>query len=150
MIICKSMNHSYEYDCFISHAFEDKDIFVRELAIKLQQKGLMVWYDEFTLKIGNSLSAAIDKGIASSKCGIVVLSHNFFNKYWTQEELNRLAIKRSKTGMDIILPIWLNISHDEIYKYSPMLADIYAIKSENGIDYVCNEIEKAINNIAHF
>lgn len=135
------------YDCFISHAYEDKDVFVRQLATKLKKCGYKVWYDEFSLNVGNSLSASIDKGIRNSKCGIVFLSHNFINKKWTKEELNRLSAKKNDTGQDIILPVWHNITHEEIYKYSPMLADLYATNTKNGINAVCKELTKAINNL---
>lgn len=43
-------------DLFISHSSEDKDDFVRPLANLLNEYGLKVWYDEFELKIGTSLS----------------------------------------------------------------------------------------------
>lgn len=102
-----------KYDCFISHAYEDKDAFVRELAITLQNRGFKVWYDEFTLRLGNSLCSSIDKGIKNSECGIVVLSKNFFNKKWTKEELNRLSAKKNNIGKDIILPIWHNIAQKQ-------------------------------------
>ncbi len=48
------------YDVFISHASEDKDIFVRPLAYKLVQFGFEVWYDEFSLQIGDKLRESID------------------------------------------------------------------------------------------
>lgn len=69
-----------KYDVFISHASEDKDAVVRPLAISLQQKGLKVWFDEFELRIGDSLRQKIDKGLANSRFGIVVLSKNFIKK----------------------------------------------------------------------
>ena len=43
------------HDVFISHASEDKDAIVRPLANALISCGLKVWYDEFTLRIGDSL-----------------------------------------------------------------------------------------------
>lgn len=46
-----------EYDVFISHASEDKDAVVRPLANALRNSGLRVWYDEFELRIGDSLVA---------------------------------------------------------------------------------------------
>ena len=82
-ISCDNRKTQDVYDCFISHACEDKDSFVRELALSLQDRGFKVWYDEFTLRLGNSLCNSIDRGIANSTCGIVVLSKNFFNKQWT-------------------------------------------------------------------
>jgi hypothetical protein len=43
------------YDVFICHAAEDKDDFVRPLAERLRENRLEVWYDEFSLRIGDSL-----------------------------------------------------------------------------------------------
>lgn len=62
------------FDVFISHASEDKDSIVRSLATELTNQGLKVWYDEFTLRIGDSLRQKIDKGLAKSRVGLVVLS----------------------------------------------------------------------------
>lgn len=53
------------YDVFISHASEDKDTIVRSLVAALVGQGLKVWYDEFTLRIGDSLRRKIDKGLWS-------------------------------------------------------------------------------------
>ena len=69
-----------EYDVFISHASEDKDGVVRPLAIALKEKGISVWYDEFELKIGDSLRRKIDQGLSKSKFGIVVISRSFIKK----------------------------------------------------------------------
>lgn len=49
------LQESKEFDFFISHATEDKDEIVRDLANALIQVGFDVWYDEFELKIGDSL-----------------------------------------------------------------------------------------------
>jgi hypothetical protein len=57
---------------------------VRPLANALRQKGLRVWYDEFELRLGDSLRRKIDEGIARSVFGIVVLSPAFFAKKWTK------------------------------------------------------------------
>ncbi len=65
------------HDVFISHASEDKDDFVRPLAYALINEGLDVWYDEMTLRIGDSLRQKIDKGLANSRVGLVVLSLSF-------------------------------------------------------------------------
>lgn len=120
------------WDVFISHAFEDKS-FARALADELVNNGLRVWFDEFELKIGDSLSRKIDFGLSNSRFGIVVLSPNFFAKNWTQKELGALTA-REIDGEDIILPIWHKISIDEIRKRSPILADKFGISSEIRID----------------
>jgi hypothetical protein len=52
----------WEWEVFISHASEDKDAVVRPFAEALEARGLKVWYDEFTLRVGDSLRQSIDRG----------------------------------------------------------------------------------------
>lgn len=85
------------FDVFISHASEDKDEIVRPLAHALKQQGLDVWYDEFELRLGDSLRRKIDAGLARSTFGIVVLSQAFFKKDWPNYELDGL-VTRAVTG----------------------------------------------------
>jgi hypothetical protein len=51
-----------DWDAFISHASEDKDQIARPLYLQLQELGLRIWFDEFTLTVGDSLRRSIDKG----------------------------------------------------------------------------------------
>ena len=116
-----------EYDLFISHATEDKDL-AGPLAHALRAAGLRVWYDEYELSIGNSLRQSIDTGLARSRFGIVVISPYFLQKNWTQYELDGLHA-RQMTGERVILPIWHRITKDEITRQAPSLADIYSLNS---------------------
>ncbi|AFY36276.1 SUMF1/EgtB/PvdO family nonheme iron enzyme [Calothrix sp. PCC 7507] len=137
------MQNEYEHDIFISHASEDKDDFVRPLAQKLKEKGYRVWYDEFSLVIGDSLSISIDKGLSESRFGIIVLSQHFINKSWTQRELQGMVQKEINSGK-VILPIWHRITHTEVRKFSPTLADKLASDSTQGFPKVVNDIEAAL------
>ncbi|NOH01164.1 MAG: DUF1883 domain-containing protein [Chloroflexi bacterium] len=133
-----------EYDVFISHATEDKDEIVRPLAHALQEGGLRVWYDEFELKIGDSLRRKIDAGLANSRFGIVVLSQSFFSKGWTNYELDGL-VTRSVTGEQILLPIWHKVSKQEVVKYSPSLADKLARNTAmHTVEEIATEIIEVI------
>ncbi len=133
------------YDVFISHATEDKDTIVRELAIALQNEGLKVWYDEFTLHIGDSLRRSIDKGIANSRVGIVVISPDFMRKGWTNLELDGI-FNRSASGEQILLPIWHNVTSQQVTAYSPSLADKVA---RNTADFFASEIAHEIAALLH-
>ena len=66
-----------EWDVFISHATEDKEAIARPLADALRDGGLRVWYDEFSLTLGDSLRQSIDRGLARSLFGVVVVSPSF-------------------------------------------------------------------------
>lgn len=133
-----------EYDVFISHASEDKDAIVRQLANALIDAGLSVWYDEFELRIGDSLRRKIDKGLANSRFGIIVLSQAFFEKGWPNYELDGL-VTRAVTGEQILLPIWHNISKQEVIEYSPSLADKLARStSTHTVEEIAEEIVDVI------
>lgn len=110
-----------EWDVFISHASVDKDEVVRPLAHALQERGLRVWYDEFELRWGTSLRRAIDHGVANSRFGVVVLSPAFFNRSWTSYELDGI-VARYMAGQQVILPLWHNVTLDDVRAYSPSLA----------------------------
>lgn len=135
-----------KYDFFISHASEDKDSFVRPLAQELIDRGYNVWYDEFSLKVGDSLIQSISDGIQNSLYGILVLSKNFFVKKWTKKELEVLLHKEIITDNNLILPIWLNIDKDDVYKFSPFLIDKLGITANfNNIVHVINSIEDKVS-----
>ena len=135
---------SIEYDVFISHASEDKDTVVRPLANALLQRGLKVWYDEFELKIGDSLRCKIDKGLANSRFGIVVLSRSFIRKGWTNYELDGI-ISKAVSGEQVMLPIWHEITKKEIVDYSPSLADKVARNTSSyTIEEIADEIAEMI------
>jgi hypothetical protein len=133
-----------EWDVFISHASEDKDEIARPLAEALRAKGLRVWYDEFSLTVGDSLRKSIDQGLAHSRFGVLILSKHFFEKHWPELELNGLAT-REVGGKKVILPVWHNVGFDEVRRYSPTLADRLAvITKKNGLDAVVAELFKTM------
>lgn len=129
-----------EYDVFLSHASEDKKEFVEPLAYALQKSGLKVWYDDFELKLGDSLSEKIDFGLANSRYGVVVLSQAFFGKNWTRTELDALVTRQNNEGTKVILPIWHKINAEEVKKFSSILASKIAARSSDGIDSVVAQI----------
>jgi len=116
------------WDAFISHATEDKKDFVKELAHKLSSAGLKIWYDEFSLKAGDSLSKSIDQGLGNSNFGVVIISPYFVTKGYTDYELRSL-INREIGYKKVILPIWHNISKEEVQQFSHFLADKFALNT---------------------
>ena len=141
--------HIREYDVFISHASEDKDQIVRPLAHALKNEGLTVWYDEFELKIGDSLRRKIDRGLANSRVGLVVLSQSFINKGWTNYELDGI-VTRTITGEQLLLPIWHKLSKQEVIKFSPSLADKVARSTAtHTVEEIANEIAELIRNVSN-
>lgn len=127
------------FDAFICHASEDKETVVRPLARTLADTGLSIWYDEFSLKLGDSLRQSIERGLAQSRYGIVIISPHFFEKSWPQVELNGLFAKEI-TGEKVIIPVWFNIERADIVKRSPIMADKFAARISDGLDKVIEQI----------
>ena len=136
------------YDVFISHASEDKDDLVRPLANALIDESLSVWYDEMTLRIGDSLRQKIDRGLANSRVGLVVLSPSFIAKGWTNYELDGI-VTRTVSGEQVLLPIWHNITKQQVVDYSPSLADKVARSTAtHTISEIASEIAALIRSKA--
>ena len=96
------------------------------------------------MSVGDSLRASIDQGLSHSRYGIVILSEIYFKKFWTGKELNGLFAKQEE-GNKVILPVWHNISKDTVKQYSPILADMLALKTADfTIEELADEFIKLI------
>jgi len=116
------------HDFFISHANEDKQDVARPLYDALTKLGCSVWYDEFSLKVGDSLRRNIEKGIVGSRYGVVIVSEHFLTKEWPARELDVL-IAIEIAGEKKVLPIWHRVTKELILLKAPMLADKLALNT---------------------
>lgn len=140
-----------KWDVFISHASEDKESVALPLANLLIQAGLTVRLDENELKLGDSLARKIDNGLAESRYGVVILSKAFFLKNWTQRELNGL-VARESSNQKVVLPIWHEVNHEFVVRYSPPLADKFAVNTKDGLQQVASKVTQVVrseHNLAH-
>ncbi|HET7232059.1 MAG TPA: TIR domain-containing protein [Longimicrobium sp.] len=115
-----------EYDVFISHASADKPGCVELLADRLRREGIRVWYDDFSLGWGDSISTSIAKGLTTSRYGIVILSRSFLREAGSRHELRGLWQREIHVGKTI-LPILHDITLDEVRAFDPSLADLRAM-----------------------
>src|ERR1044071_4665952 len=133
------------YDIFVSHASEDKELYVRPLASELRRLGLLVWYDEFSLKPGDSIREAIDRGLASSWHGLLVISKAFLSKSWTNWEVNALVQSCLGHVSRRMIPIWLGVNHADVLAWSPPFANLKAIIEDDPIK-AAHQIYSTIGN----
>ena len=130
---------------FISHDSRDKDVFVRELAKLLNTLLHPVWYDEFSLNVGDSLRENIERGLKDSKKCILILSPNFLsNNGWGKAEFDSIYTREIIEHKNIILPIWHNVGQREVYAYSPRLADRFGLNSAEGVPALATKLVMAI------
>lgn len=138
------MMEDKKYDLFISHASEDKDEIVRPMATILERLSVRVWYDEFSLQLGDSLTASIDKGLRQSRYGLLVLSKAFIGKNWPDFEYRSL-LTRQIDGESVILPLWYGVTKEEVKAYSLFLTDIKGLAvSRDNMNVVIPAIVKVV------
>lgn len=135
---------SHESDVFISHASEDKDDVARPLYEELTKLGFKVWFDEAELELGDSLPAKIDAGLAGCRFGVVILSPRFFAKNWPRKELDGLAAREVGSGEKVILPVWHDVSEEDVRQHSPTLASKLGVPTSSGLTKVVETIVRVL------
>ena len=131
------------HDVFISYASEDREAVARPLAEELTRRGHEVWYDRMVLTLGDNLRRVIERGLADSRFGVVVLSRSFFAKEWPQRELDVL-FAREKDGTKVILPIRHDVTEQEVLCNVPMLAERVWVDTSQGMSRVVDAVEVVI------
>ncbi len=132
---------------FISHDSRDKEDIAGPLAIQLQKFMCPVWYDEYSLKVGQSLREQIEKGLKECKKCILILTPNYLsNKGWGKKEFDSVFTRELLEKQNVVLPVWHNVSPADIYEYSPSLADRVALHWVTGIEEVARKLKHAVES----
>lgn len=130
---------------FIAHDARDKDQIARPLATNLNQNLCRVWFDEFSLKVGDSLREQIEKGVKECKRCILILTPHFLgNMGWPKKEFDSIFTREILDKEDIVLPVWAGISVRDVYEYSPSLANRLGIDWTLGVEEVTRRLLKVI------
>lgn len=137
---------------FISHDSRDKDRIARPLSNGLHSRMCFVWYDEFSLKVGDSLRESIESGIKEAKKCVLILTPNFLsNPGWTKKEFNSIFTREMIFNERIVLPIWSRVTKEDVYNYSPALADTVALiwpeRDKLSEEEYKKEVEKLISKL---
>lgn len=128
------------YDFFFSHAWADKAEFADAFVAKAKERGLRVWYDEFSLEWGDSIRQKIDEGLRSAYFGVVLLSPNFFERPWPNYELDGI-IQKDLSGNGRLLPIWHRLTQDDVLARAPSIAGRLALSTSSSTsDAILDEL----------
>jgi hypothetical protein len=127
-------------DIFLCHAWDDRKESALELYDLLESNGVNVWFSEKDIPLGTSFLREIDKGLAKSKIGIVLVTPNFLkrvqNEGVAEKELSALL------ATDQLVPIVHNTTYDELRDVSPLLG------SRNGLDTQEDTMENIAKKLA--
>jgi hypothetical protein len=132
---------------FVSYDSRDRDV-AQRIAIGLQRLMCPVWYDEFSLKVGDNLRDSIEKGLRECRKCVLVLSPNFFsNRGWTKKEFDSVFTREVLEEKPLVLPVWYGVGEHEVYEYSPSLLNVKGLSwKELTEDEVCRRLYLAIES----
>lgn len=135
---------------FISHDSRDKESIARPMALNLQRKLCPVWYDEFSLKLGENLRQSIEKGLKECrKCVLILSPHFFANNGWGKKEFESIFTREILEETQLVLPVWCGVTKKEVYEYSPSLLNVKGVDWNSlGEDEVCRQIYLAVTSPA--
>lgn len=130
---------------FISHDSRDKEKIARNIASGLRSRKQSIWYDEYSLKPGDSLRESIEDGLKDSKYCILILTPNFLTKGgWVKREYDSIFTRELIEDKKVIIPVWHNVTAKDIYAFSPILADRVAVMWREDDDTVFDELLRAL------
>lgn len=113
-------------DCFLCHAWPDRQRAAKDLDDALKTAGVKTWFSELDLGLGEPMMRTIDRGLANSRIGLVLVTPNFIkglaNQGVADKELSALLAGNR------LVPIVHETTYEELRNVSPLLA------SRTGLD----------------
>ena len=113
-------------DVFLCHAWDDRQGPARELHDLLLAAGVKVWYSEKDLGLGVPMMRAIDKGLANSRIGLVLVTPALLARL-PKESVADKELSALLAGNQLV-PIVHNTTYEALRNVSPLLA------SRSGLD----------------
>jgi len=127
-------------DVFLCHAWDDRKGAAKDLCDHLESNGVSVWFSEKDILLGQPFLREIDKGLAKSRVGIVLVTPSFLkrikNAGVSEKELSALLAR------DMLVPIIHETTYDALRNVSPLLG------SRNGLDTSEDPIERVAVRLA--
>ena len=128
-------------DVFLCHEWDDRQGSAKELHELLVAAGVKVWFSEKDLGLGVPMMRAIDKGLANSKIGLVLVTPALLERLPREESVSDKELS-ALLARNQLIPIVHNTTYDALRNVSPMLA------SRSGLDTSEDTLEVVAKKIA--
>jgi hypothetical protein len=130
-------------DVFLCHAWGDRKEAAKELHDLLEAAGVKVWFSEKDLGLGVPMMRAIDKGLANSRIGLVLVTPAMLERL-PKESVADKELSTLLAGNQLI-PIVHNTSYEALRNISPMLASRTGLDtSEDSMAVVAEKIAELV------
>lgn len=106
-------------DVFLCHAWDDRTGAAKDLHDLLESRGVSVWFSEKDVALGTPLLREIDRGLAKSRVGIVLVTPALLSRLRGEgiadKELSALLAR------DLLVPIVHGTTYEALRDVSPLL-----------------------------
>jgi hypothetical protein len=131
-------------DVFLCHAWGDRKEAAKELNDLLVASGVKVWFSENDLALGVPMMRAIDKGLAKSRIGLVLVTPAMLERL-PKESVADKELSALLAGNQLI-PIMHNATYDDLRNASPLLASRSGLDTaEDSMAVVAEKIAELVN-----
>jgi len=117
-------------DIFLCHAWDDRNGAAKELHDLLESRGVKVWFSEKDVGLGVPLLRAIDKGLANSRVGIVLVTPALLRRLPAEgiadKELSALL------AGERLVPVVHGTTYEALREVSPLLASRSGLSTAEG------------------
>ena len=115
--------------------------------MRLTVYGCPVWFDKFSLQIGDNLRESIERGIRECQKCVLIISPNFLaNNGWSKSEFEMIFNREIVEKQHVILPVWVGVDPTQVFEYSPSLVGRYALNWNDGLDHVAQGIRRVLES----
>lgn len=131
-------------DIFLCHAWEDRKTTAKNLTNLLVENGTSVWFSENEVLLGTNLLREIDKGLAASRVGIVLVTASFLKRI----QGNGIADKELSAllSRDQLIPVLDGVTFEELFDVSPLLASRSGLNtSEETMEDIANKLSEVVS-----
>lgn len=117
-------------DVFLCHAWDDRGGAAKELHDLLESRGVSVWFSEKDVALGTPLLREIDRGLAKSRVGIVLVTPALLRRLQGEgiadKELSALLAR------DLLVPIVHGTTYEALREVSPLLGSRSGLNTAEG------------------
>lgn len=130
-------------DLFLCHAWDDRRGVAAKLNELLEAEGVSIWFSEKDILLGQPFMREIDRGLAKSRAGLVLITPSFLkrvdNRGVSDKELSELLAR------DQLIPVVHETTYDEVRKISPLLGSRHGLDTaEDSMEVIATKIAELI------
>jgi hypothetical protein len=130
-------------DIFLCHAWDDRQGAAKELHDLLESRGVKVWFSEKDVPLGSTLLREIDKGLAKSRVGIVLVTPALLRRLPQESIADKELSVLLATNQ--LVPIVHNTTFEDLRNVSPMLASRSGLSTaENSIADIATKLAELV------